>query len=242
MEILSDVVLPANPDQAMEAATKQYVDSAVGAGGGVSEVTVGGTAPTVAGGVPELWVDEAVSPVVMTFPIASIIDYGGPSAPSGWLLCDGREYLRSTYALLDAVIGTTYGSYTNGAGAAGTTHLRTPDLRGRVGVGMDNMGGGDMGRLSVPNTLGGGGGAETHTLVTGEIPAHTHIVCAPGDHTWGVSYGGVSGAFTFIFQPYAVNGGTYAGSPLTAQATGGGTPHNNMPPYLLINKIIYAGV
>jgi microcystin-dependent protein len=36
------------------------------------------------------------------------------------------------------------------------------------------MGGTDAARLSVANTLGGSGGAETHTLTSSEIPAHSH--------------------------------------------------------------------
>lgn len=50
---------------------------------------------------------------------------GVGTAPEGWLLCDGSEVSRATYAALFAVIGETYG-----AGDGSTTFL-LPDFRGR---------------------------------------------------------------------------------------------------------------
>lgn len=101
-------------------------------------------------------------------PVGSMTAYAGTIAPAGWLLCDGTAVSRSLYADLFSVISTTFGS------GDGSTTFNLPDLRGRVPVGLDNLGGVDAGRLSVANTLGGSGGAETHTLTTGEIPSHTH--------------------------------------------------------------------
>ena len=43
-------------------------------------------------------------------PTGTILPYGGISAPSSFLLCDGSTVSRTTYAALFAVIGTTYGS------------------------------------------------------------------------------------------------------------------------------------
>lgn len=42
-------------------------------------------------------------------PVGSIVAYSAPTAPEGWLICDGSEISRTTYADLFAVIGTTYG-------------------------------------------------------------------------------------------------------------------------------------
>jgi microcystin-dependent protein len=92
--------------------------------------------------------------------------FAGSSAPSGWLLCDGTGVSTTTYADLFAVIGYTYG----GSGSL----FALPDLRGRVPVGLDNMGGTDALRLDVTNTLGGSGGTQTHQLSTAEMPVHTH--------------------------------------------------------------------
>jgi hypothetical protein len=43
-------------------------------------------------------------------PVGSINAYGSSTAPAGWLLCDGKNYSRTDYSDLYAIIGTTYGS------------------------------------------------------------------------------------------------------------------------------------
>jgi hypothetical protein len=69
--------------------------------------------------------------------------------------------------------------------------------------------------------LGSTGGAATHTLQTTEIPSHDHAI-----QTFGLDYtytNAVAG------QTSNVNTGTRQ-----TQATGGGLPHNNLPPYVAI--------
>lgn len=56
-------------------------------------------------------------------PVGSIVPYGGATAPSGWLLCQGQAVSRTTYAELFAVIGTAYGSGDD------STTFNIPDLR-----------------------------------------------------------------------------------------------------------------
>lgn len=107
--------------------------------------------------------------VAPTFsPVGSVIAFAGSSAPTGWLLCAGQAVSRTTYASLFALIGTTYGS------GDGSTTFNLPDLRGRVIVALDNMGGSDAGRLDVTNTLGGSGGTQNHTLTEAQLPSHSH--------------------------------------------------------------------
>ena len=67
-------------------------------------------------------------------PVGSLIMYAGSSAPTGWLLCDGSAVSRSTYDLFSA-IGTNYGA------GDGSSTFALPDLRGRMPLGLDNMGG-----------------------------------------------------------------------------------------------------
>lgn len=43
-------------------------------------------------------------------PLGAIAAFGGDTAPTGWLICDGSAVSRITYADLFAVIGTKYGS------------------------------------------------------------------------------------------------------------------------------------
>ncbi len=65
-------------------------------------------------------------------PIGSIIPYGGATAPSGYLLCDGSAISRTKYAELFAVIGTSFGA------GDGSTTFNLPDLREATtkGVGL----------------------------------------------------------------------------------------------------------
>jgi len=99
---------------------------------------------------------------VATTPAGVIQQYAGASAPTGYLLCQGQAVSRSTYAALFAVVGTTYGS------GDGSTTFNLPDLRQRVPVGRHTSG--------TFNTLGGTGGAETHTITTAQLPSHNHDV------------------------------------------------------------------
>jgi len=66
-------------------------------------------------------------------PVGSIQMYAVDAMPEGWLLCNGKEYLKTAYPKLDAVLAAG-GSYpygeTNGSGGAGTTHFRVPNLVG----------------------------------------------------------------------------------------------------------------
>lgn len=59
-------------------------------------------------------------------PTGTILPYGGVSAPSSFLLCDGSTVSRTTYSALFTVIGTTYGS------GDGSTTFNLPRLKNIV--------------------------------------------------------------------------------------------------------------
>jgi microcystin-dependent protein len=92
-------------------------------------------------------------------PPGIIVPYGGTTAPAGWLMCDGTAQSRVTYSALFALIGTTYGA------GDGSTTFNLPNLQGRVPVGKNT---------ATFSVLGQTGGEETHVIVTGEMPIHTH--------------------------------------------------------------------
>lgn len=59
-----------------------------------------------------------------SMPTGSVAMYGGATAPTGWILCDGSAVSRTTYADLFAVLSTTYGT------GDGSTTFNVPDCRG----------------------------------------------------------------------------------------------------------------
>jgi microcystin-dependent protein len=159
-------------------------------------------------------------------PIGAIMDYGGATAPTGWLLCYGQAVSRTTYAALFAVLGTTYGV------GDGSTTFNVPDIRGRVVAGQDDMGGTSSNRLTGTSgsvdgdVLGGTGGAETHTLGAAEMPSHTHTMRNAG--TSGGAYGLVD------------SGSASSSGMLSTGSAGSGSAHNNVQPTIILNKIIRA--
>jgi len=151
-------------------------------------------------------------------PVGAMFIWLTDTAPNGWLLCYGQAISRTTYAKLFSLIGTTFGV------GDGSTTFNLPDLRGRIAVGQDDMGGTSANRMTnaQADTIGGSSGAENHTLTEAQMPAHTHKL---PDATEG------SGT--------AVMG--YDGSPAQLASTyskGGGSSHNNAQPYLTTNYIV----
>ncbi|MDH4235624.1 MAG: tail fiber protein [Nitrospira sp.] len=147
------------------------------------------------------------------------IYWNGTSAPLGGLPEDGSAVSRSTYSGLFQKIGTTYGV------GDGSTTFNVPDDRGRVTLMVD----GAANRITSASTngtnadtLGGVGGAETHTLTTPEIPAHTH-------DTDGAGSTGGSAGFTFS---------TTISGTRTSNSTGGGGAHSNTQPWIAKHKYI----
>lgn len=95
----------------------------------------------------------------MSEPAGIIMPFAGVATPQGYLLCDGSAVSRTDYADLFTAIGTTYGT------GDGSTTFNLPDLSGRVVIGVSGT-----------HALASTGGAETVTLQTANLPAHTHSV------------------------------------------------------------------
>src|SRR5436305_2802704 len=86
-------------------------------------------------------------------------------APSGWAFCNGNLMLISQNTALFSLLGTNFGG-------DGKTTFGLPDLRSRVALSSGQA-------LHLADyVLGETGGEETHNLVGGEIPAHSHLVNA----------------------------------------------------------------
>ena len=95
-------------------------------------------------------------------PSGSIIAFGGAAAPdAGWLLCDGSNVSRSTYARLFAAISTAYGT------GDGSSTFGLPDLRDRVLLGKGSNNG------TVGTETGSATASSTITNATGTIASVT---------------------------------------------------------------------
>ena len=157
--------------------------------------------------------------------VAEIRMFCGDFAPSGWALCNGQVLPISQNTALFSLLGTTYGG-------DGRTNFALPNLQA-----MSPMGQGEGAGLT-PSVLGQAGGAATVTLTTPQIPAHTHRALgvarvgsspSPSAGTWAKEGHELYASATSV--PMTMNAGALA-------SEGGGQPHNNLPPYLVVTFII----
>lgn len=185
-------------------------------------------------------------------PVGAVIDFAGAVAPAGWLLCYGQAVSRATYAALFAAIGTSYGV------GDGSTTFAVPDRRGRLSVGKDNMGGAAANRVTTAGsgvdgaTLGAAGGSQAlqqHSHAVTDA-GHAHAINDPG-HSHPTPTGNAGGGAAFgppALNAAATTGSSTTGITIQTATTGitiadaGSGASQNMPPALVFNAIIYAGV
>ena len=177
--------------------------------------------------VPLTWINGVVQNLNFLLSLVAtgaVMDYAGATAPDGWLLCDGSPVSRATYADLFAAIGTTYGA------GDGSTTFNLPDLRGRTTAGKDDMGGTSGNRITAAwaDTLGGSGGAESHTLQMTELPSGDGGVARLGNPRR--RYNGGTGV--------AAESNTTQGWVDNTDLSGAGQAHANIQPTMALNKII----
>ena len=141
-------------------------------------------------------------------PTGTVLAFAGSSAPSGFLLCDGRAVSRTTYTSLFSVIGTTYGS------GDGSTTFNLPDMRGRVAVGSDA-------------NLGAAAGVQSVSLTAAQNGPHNHTTLIDYKNLMGTQEG--SNSFQVRQEP--------AGA-VTTGSSGNGAAHENRQPSLYLNQII----
>ena len=157
-------------------------------------------------------IDGRSNTITNAIPAGVIEMFGGSSAPTGYLLCDGSAVSRTTYSKLFTAIGTTYGA------GDGSTTFNVPNLKGKVAVGLDSAD-------TSFDALGETGGEKTHTLSVAEMPSHSHSL--PNYYFTAEGAYNVAGS----------NGTGTAGSAVTGSVGGGGA-HNNLQPYIVLNYII----
>jgi len=152
-------------------------------------------------------------------PTGLVLAYGGSSAPSGWLMCDGSAVSQSTYAALYAVIGVTYGD-------PGGGNFNLPDLKGRFAVGKGT-------HVDVDTLADNEGVAEASRR-----PKHSHVhtidLSSNSNHTHGGITSGGGGDHTHGTTVVTGSQGTAPGSGLatsgSSTGSGGGSTHSLLTP------------
>jgi microcystin-dependent protein len=149
-------------------------------------------------------------------PAGVITQYGGASAPTGWLLCQGQAISRSNalYTRLFAAISTTYGA------GDGSTTFNVPNLQGRIPVGRDST-------QTEFDTLAEVGGSKITALITANLPSHQHGVgtILPNtiaDHQHGVGTIGTDSIADHVHaHTLAIAGHTLVRGPVSGVGTSG---------------------
>lgn len=168
--------------------------------------------------------------------IAEIRMFAATFAPRNWAYCQGQILSIAQNTALFSLLGTTYGG--NGVQTFGL-----PNFASRVAVGTGSGSG-----LS-PCTLGEMDGTETVTLLTTQMPAHTHTASgnvSPGATAGGGDEGNPNGAYAAASTSSSGNlyntvaNGTMGTNNvnLIVNITGANSPHTNLQPYLGMNYII----
>jgi microcystin-dependent protein len=156
--------------------------------------------------------------------VGEIRNFGFTFAPSGWALCNGQLLPISQNTALFSLIGTFYGGN-------GTSNFALPNLQSRVAIHMGQGAG-----LS-PYQIGQASGVENQTLLTSQLPTHSHQATATDGNAAGTRPGGsVPGRVqTAIYAPAPDGTILNAGTVGTA---GGSQPFSVLEPYLSTNFCI----
>jgi microcystin-dependent protein len=149
-------------------------------------------------------------------------------APKGWTLCNGQLLPINQNQALFSLLGTTYGG-------DGRVNFGLPNLQGRVPIHMGNG-----------FVLGQQAGEVSHTLNIGEMAAHNHMMAATAATATeqippNTSYLGQAEAQGNPKQNvniYGTANPTGQMAPAVIGFTGGGQPHANQQPFLVLNVCI----
>lgn len=162
--------------------------------------------------------------------IGEIRIFAGNFPPKGWALCDGQLMSIQQNTALFSILGVQYGG-------DGKTTFALPNLMGTAPIGQGT------GPGLTSRNIGAKVGTETVTLLTSQMPAHSHTPVAienpgtsgdPSDRLWAEGVTGRGKVPEPLYHPN-VNADM---NPQTIGGTGGNQPHNNMQPFLAINYII----
>lgn len=169
------------------------------------------------------------------FFIGQVMMAGFNFAPKFWALCNGQLLPINQNQALFSLLGTQYGGN-------GTTNFALPDLRSRTPIGYASSVDPSWQPPSVQ--IGQASGVENVTLLSTNLPAHTHSVNAsttngdnriPSNRVFATSVNS-GGAAIPVYS--AASGALVAQNPASVSPSGGNQPHPNMQPYSTINFCI----
>lgn len=152
--------------------------------------------------------------------VGEIRMFAGNFAPVGWAFCNGQLVPIDENPALFQLIGTTYGG-------DGQSTFALPNLQSRLPV-----------AVGPGFALGQAGGAESVTLNTTQIPAHSHPFGASTNNGSQVNPGGYVPATLVAGSAYLLAAPPTAMAPDSIGNAGASQPHDNMQPFLVINFII----
>lgn len=167
----------------------------------------------------------------MTTPYVGEIQlFGFNFAPIEWAFCNGATLAIQQNTTLFALLGTQYGGN-------GQTTFQLPNLVGRAPCSQG------QGLGLTQRTIGETFGENGVTLLTSQIPAHTHALTLfqqsdTGKRAGTPASGNALSAPTKA-SPFAANAS--ANTPFAANSigpAGGSQPHENRQPYLALNFCI----
>lgn len=147
---------PLTTDDSTKIATTAFIKAVLGGYAPLSSPALTGvpTAPTAltTDNSTQIATTAFVKSVVSgasTIAPGTILPWGGSTVPDGYLLCDGSEISRTTYADLYTAIGTNYGA------GNGTTSFNIPNFNDRypIGSGVNTVG--MLLAEGLPNITGG---------------------------------------------------------------------------------------
>jgi microcystin-dependent protein len=164
----------------------------------------------------------------MTDPfVAEIRIFAGNFAPRGWALCNGQLLPISQNTALFSLVGVSYGGN-------GQTTFALPDLQGRAPM-HQGQGPGLTDRV-----IGESGGSPAVSLLTSEMPVHTHSLMASTSPASGRDPTNNPLARSRNGNAYQtnVNQNVVLMAAQAVSLAGGSQPHNNMQPYLALTFII----
>ncbi len=160
--------------------------------------------------------------------IGQIMMTGFSFAPKNFALCNGQLLPINQYQAMFSLLGTQYGGN-------GTTNFALPDLRSRTPVGYASSV--DPSWQPPGVQIGQAAGVENVTLLSPNLPAHTHAINATT--TAGTTRNPRSSLYAAPSTSiYAAPGVPVGLNPQTLTPAGGNQPHPNVQPYTTINFCI----